>query len=274
MSTEYSTQLALLFPLKAGLFPCKSDTLRTSDNESSSSAKNIAKAQTPIRIRRRSSLPELDKLSATGSIGDLMNQKRYSGSCSSRETLIARTVPLSTVTSRSSLNDTDFEDGPMISTTVSRSRYSPSYSSRETLYSRTTINRTSLETIPDMLPDNSPRRPPPPKRQLSALQRTEKLSKLIRQQRSTNLLHAATLKQINVSILNINLFWEIGREFILKCALACQFHPLVIKLGIKLASIQWKESRPLSIGSSDIHSKISNSLMAVSSLAPISDYYK
>ncbi|KAG7203576.1 hypothetical protein KM043_013619 [Ampulex compressa] len=137
---ERSTEWALLFPLKAGLFAMKSSLSSRSVNrerDRRSSKKHLAPKP---RIRRGSSLSDLDKLQAKpllpdvvrstekcseslphspalsrmnlqlggvhvrGSIGDLMNMKRYGGSCWSvrSETLIARAVPLSTVTPRQS----------------------------------------------------------------------------------------------------------------------------------------------------------------------------
>lgn len=157
----HSTEWALLFPLKAGLF-----TLRTAPEISRSTAmpqqgRSAIELSSPpgdetspkvivgngdpksSRIRRRSSMSDLDKLSAAlpdlvrsaagsmhyglsfnslphsphaaksicssgtypqGSIGDLMNLKKYGGSSWSvrSETLVAKTVPLSTVTPRHS----------------------------------------------------------------------------------------------------------------------------------------------------------------------------
>nr|XP_015840298.1 PREDICTED: uncharacterized protein LOC107399115 [Tribolium castaneum] len=135
---SHSTEWALLFPLKAGLFTMKSSTsLKTNPS-------------TPrLRMRRGSSMSDLDKLSSTlpdlvrstttntslphsphlsrsflssntpsvrGSIGDLMNQKKYGSSQWSvrSETLIARTVPLSTVTTKSlSPLEVEVEEGPL-----------------------------------------------------------------------------------------------------------------------------------------------------------------
>ncbi|XP_026464953.1 uncharacterized protein LOC113367571 [Ctenocephalides felis] len=132
MAETHSTEWALLFPLKAGLF-----TLRTAPEISRSTA------MPQQGSRRRSSMSDLDKLSAAlpdlvrsaagsmhyglsfnslphsphaaksicssgtypqGSIGDLMNLKKYGGSSWSvrSETLVAKTVPLSTVTPRHS----------------------------------------------------------------------------------------------------------------------------------------------------------------------------
>lgn len=150
-SSGRNTEWALLFPLKAGLFAMKSST-KVKVTKSKSSDKDRSK------MRRGSSLSELDKLtvnsadfmrSATasqhlaaspvslpqspylsrsllssnatslkGSIGDLMNLKKYGSSQWSvrSESLIARTMPLTTVTTRPSPRESmlvipcDFED--------------------------------------------------------------------------------------------------------------------------------------------------------------------
>ncbi|KAK9298177.1 hypothetical protein QLX08_008405 [Tetragonisca angustula] len=136
---EKSTEWALLFPLKAGLFAMKSSLSSKSVNREK---ERIAKKNQSLksRIRRGSSLSELDKLQSKpvlpdvvrstekcseslphspalsrmnlqsgnlyvrGSIGDLMNMKRYGASTWSvrSESLIAKAVPLSTVTPRHS----------------------------------------------------------------------------------------------------------------------------------------------------------------------------
>lgn len=135
-SREKSTEWALLFPLKAGLFAMKSSLSSRSVNREK---ERVAKKNELLkpRIRRGSSLSELDKLQnkpdvvgsgekcseslphspalsrtnlqsgnlyVRGSIGDLMNMKRYGASTWSvrSESLIARVVPLSTVTPRHS----------------------------------------------------------------------------------------------------------------------------------------------------------------------------
>ncbi|KYN03121.1 hypothetical protein ALC62_05988 [Cyphomyrmex costatus] len=137
---DKSTEWALLFPLKAGLFAMKSSlsskSVSRGEKESKErlSKKNLREPR--AKIRRGSSLSDLDKLqnkailpdvvksteqcseslphspalsrtnlqlgssSVRGSIGDLMNMKKYGGSTWSvrSETLIAKAVPLSTVT--------------------------------------------------------------------------------------------------------------------------------------------------------------------------------
>lgn len=131
---DRSTEWALLFPLKAGLFTMKSAFY--SNGPRAETMYNTSRT----RIRRGSSLSDLDKyqpkillsnssysterpnqlVSCTpaltnsnlellstqvcGSIGDLMNLKKYGGSNWSvrSESLIAKTVPLSTVTPKQS----------------------------------------------------------------------------------------------------------------------------------------------------------------------------
>lgn len=145
MEDAHSTEWALLFPLKAGLFTMKSSTVTKSAEQLKKNYKhkNIPDSNR-LNMRRGSSMSELDKLSAgllpdlvrsttannhlslspasvphspylsrsivsntpsvRGSIGDLMNQKKYGSSQWSirSETLIAKTVPLSTVTPKQS----------------------------------------------------------------------------------------------------------------------------------------------------------------------------
>lgn len=146
MEGHHSTEWALLFPLRTGLFSMKSSTVTRSVEriKKKNPAKYVA-ATGDTRMRRGSSLSDLDKLSANtlrdlvrsttanqqlsassasvphspylsrsylssntasvrGSIGDLMNQKIHGSSQWSvrSETLIAKTVPLSTVTPRQS----------------------------------------------------------------------------------------------------------------------------------------------------------------------------
>ncbi|XP_068986739.1 uncharacterized protein [Bombus flavifrons] len=136
---EKSTEWALLFPLKAGLFAMKSSLSSKSVHREK---EQIAKKNQLLksRIRRGSSLSDLDKLQCKpvlpdvirstekcseslphspalsranlqlgnlyvrDSIGDLMNMKRYGASTWSvrSESLIAKVVPLSTVTPRHS----------------------------------------------------------------------------------------------------------------------------------------------------------------------------
>ena len=143
---EKSTEWALLFPLKAGLFAMRSSLSSKSDNREKEKFEKDRKTDQPQpqfrnRIRRGSSLSDLDKLhvkiplpdvvrstekccsgslphspafsrtnlllsssQVRGSIGDLMNLKRYGGSTWSvrSETMIAKVVPLSTVTPKQS----------------------------------------------------------------------------------------------------------------------------------------------------------------------------
>lgn len=145
---EKSTEWALLFPLKAGLFAMKSSlsskSVSRGEREREMKERLLRKNQLQqprARIRRGSSLSDLDKLqskailpdvvksteikcseslphspalsnlqlaacssSVRGSIGDLMNMKKYGGSTWSvrSETLIAKAVPLSTVTAKQS----------------------------------------------------------------------------------------------------------------------------------------------------------------------------
>lgn len=142
---EKSTEWALLFPLKAGLFAVKSSISLKTINQDKERVKreqqniSIDDIQLRHKMRRGSSLSDLDKLHykgitlpdvirsmeksseslpqspalsrtnlqlsnshVRGSIGDLMNMKKYGGSTWSikSETLITKFVPLSTVTSR------------------------------------------------------------------------------------------------------------------------------------------------------------------------------
>lgn len=140
---EKSMERALLFPLKAGLSAMKSSLYSKSVSRSEKDVKETASKKTiqpRARMRRGSSLSDLDKLqsktilpdvvkstekcseslphspalsrtnlqlgssSVRGSIGDLMNMKKYGGSNWSvrSETLIAKAVPLSTVTPKQS----------------------------------------------------------------------------------------------------------------------------------------------------------------------------
>ncbi|CAL7944913.1 unnamed protein product [Xylocopa violacea] len=150
-SREKTTEWALLFPLKAGLFAMKSSLSSKSVNREKEREAEKNRLLKP-RIRRGSSLSDLDKLQSKpvlpdvvrstekcseslphspalsrtnlqlghlyvrGSIGDLMNMKKYGASTWSvrSESLIARAVPLSTVTPRHSppieLSMEDIED--------------------------------------------------------------------------------------------------------------------------------------------------------------------
>lgn len=196
MEEDKTTEWALLFPLKASLFTMRASTPKR-DKAKAPAKENITKDR--LQMRRGSSMSELDKLtggggtlpdlvrsttatnrlssgqtggrgydslphsprlsrgaaldqasscSVRGSIGDLMNQKKYGSSSWSlrSDTLIARTVPLSTVT-------------PRHSPPARHESYSPDH----------------LE-VPHTFEPNYP---------LTAAQRTQKLSRLIKQQRST-----------------------------------------------------------------------------------------
>ncbi|XP_044760920.1 uncharacterized protein LOC123318376 [Coccinella septempunctata] len=183
---SHTHEWGLLFPLKSGLFAMRSSNSHSTDRlKCKSNSKKVAENER-IRMRRGSSLSELDKLadnalpdlvrsttaqhqlslspaslphspylsrslmssnttSIRGSIGDLMNQKKFGSSQWSvrSETLIAKTVPLSTVTPRHS--------PPAVSCDI-------------------TLERT-LQEFDTLGP-------------LTAAQRTQKLSRLIKQQRS------------------------------------------------------------------------------------------
>lgn len=145
MVDSHNTQLALLFPLKAGLLAMKSTYVtRSAERIKKQKLSKQSYHNDRLYMRRGSSMSEIDKLSAgnmpdlvrsstannqlsaspasvphspylsrsvisntpsiRGSIGDLMNQKKYGSSQWSirSETIIARTVPLSTVTPRHS----------------------------------------------------------------------------------------------------------------------------------------------------------------------------
>lgn len=197
---EKSTEWALLFPLKAGLFAMKSSLSSKSVGREKESKDRLSKKnfQPRAKIRRGSSLSDLDKLqsktilpdvvkstekcseslphspalsrtnlqlgssSVRGSIGDLMNMKKYGGSNWSvrSETLIARAVPLSTVTARQS--------PPM---------------------------EKSVEDLADELQDEFPISGKP----LTCAQRTQRLSRLIKKQRRMTVLSPNTLQKSVVS---------------------------------------------------------------------------
>lgn len=182
---EKSTEWALLFPLKAGLFAMKSSLSSKSVSRGEKEKERLSKKslQARAKIRRRSSLSDLDKLqsktilpdvvksteqcseslphspalsrtnlqlgssSVRGSIGDLMNMKKYGGSTWSvrSETLIAKAVPLSTVTTKQS---------------------SP-------------IDKSVEDDLEDELLDEFPVSEKP----LTSAQRTQRLSRLIKKQR-------------------------------------------------------------------------------------------
>ncbi|KAK5649190.1 hypothetical protein RI129_000219 [Pyrocoelia pectoralis] len=191
-SDKHSTEWALLFPLRAGLFSVRhSGVTRSHDRIKKKRPSKETPKDDRLGMRRGSSMSELDKLSSSGllpdlvrsttahhqlsaspasvphspylsrsgistashsvrdSIGDLMNQKKYGSSQWSvrSESLIARLVPLSTVTPRQSPP----EMGPKSDVSIH------SFISEES--------------------DNSG--------PLTTAQRAQRLSRLIKQQRST-----------------------------------------------------------------------------------------
>lgn len=201
---EKSTEWALLFPLKAGLFAMKSSlsSKSVSRGEKESKERLSKKSlglQPRAKIRRGSSLSDLDKLqsktilpdvvksiekcseslphspalsrtnlqlgssSVRGSIGDLMNMKKYGGSSWSvrSETLIARAVPLSTVTTKQS---------------------SP-------------IDKSMEDDLENELQDEFPVSGKP----LTCAQRTQRLSRLIKKQRRIMVLSPSSLQRDAVS---------------------------------------------------------------------------
>lgn len=199
MEDDKRTEWALLFPLKASLLTIKSSTTPKIERKDPNMDR--------LRMRRGSSMSELDKLaqnnglpdlirstttsnklslsqtskgydslphspflsrsgvlnkagscSVRGSIGDLMNQKKYGSSSWSvrSETLIARTVPLSTVTPR----------------------HSPPSPMQEEMIFRECLRLESSKDEPEIAN-------PAPGFPLTTAQRTQRLSRLIKQQRST-----------------------------------------------------------------------------------------
>lgn len=123
---------------------------------------------------RRSNTPDIG---ACGSIGDLMNMKRYGGSSwsvrSCTETIIAKTVPLSTVTPRGSAPPSPPQDHKQ-QTELPR------------IDSKDSERCTSSEDLEDE--DESKDDPGSPLK-LTCSQRTERLSRLIRAQRASRILH-------------------------------------------------------------------------------------
>lgn len=197
---DKTTEWALLFPLKASLLTIKSSsTILKKENRKDAKMDRL-------KMRRGSSMSELDKLaqnglpdlirstttsnklslsqtskgydslphspflsrsgvlnkggscSVRGSIGDLMNQKKYGSSSWSvrSETLIARTVPLSTVTPR----------------------HSPPSPMEEEMLFRECLRLDGVKDEPEIAN-------PTPEFPLTTAQRTQRLSRLIKQQRST-----------------------------------------------------------------------------------------
>lgn len=209
---EKSTEWALLFPLKAGLFAVKSSISSKNINRERDKLMNETNIKLIYnnKMRRGSSLSDLDKLQCKlndnivlpdivrsiekcseslpqspalsrtnlqlnnnfnqqrgGSIGDLMNLKKYGGSSWSvkSETLVAKFIPLSTVTPRHSPTniDSDYD-----------AKTSPDDDSSQEFF-------------------NEP---------LTCAQRTRRLSRLIRSQRRTkDALNSCVIKRNIVSLL-------------------------------------------------------------------------
>jgi len=199
---EKSTEWALLFPLKAGLFAMKSSlsskSVNRGEKESKERLSKKSLREPRAKIRRGSSLSDLDKLqsktilpdvvkstekfseslphspalsrtnlqlgssSIRGSIGDLMNMKKYGGSNWSvrSETLIAKAVPLSTVTTK--------QNSPI---------------------------EKSMDDLEDELQNEFPVSGKP----LTCAQRTQRLSRLIKKQRRSMVLSPSALQRDVVS---------------------------------------------------------------------------
>ncbi|GFG32198.1 hypothetical protein Cfor_04574, partial [Coptotermes formosanus] len=122
---------------------------------------------------RRSNTPDIG---ACGSIGDLMNMKRYGSSWSVRsctETIIAKTVPLSTVTPRGSAPPSPLQDH----------KQQPELPRIDSKDGERCSSSDDLEYEDEIKDDSGS----PPK--LTCSQRTERLSRLIRQQRVSIFLH-------------------------------------------------------------------------------------
>lgn len=206
---EKSTEWALLFPLKAGLFAMKSSLSSKSVNREKENKERFTRMQNlqqpRARIRRGSSLSDLDKLqnktilpdvvksteictgslphspalsrtnlqlggscNIRGSIGDLMNMKKYGGSnwsIRSETTLIAKVVPLSTVTAKQQQQQ------------------------------QISMMEKSIEDFEDELQEKFMISGKP----LTSAQRTQRLSRLIRKQRRMTVLSSNTLQKNMVS---------------------------------------------------------------------------
>lgn len=197
---DRSTEWALLFPLKAGFFAMRSSISSKSVHKEREKLLKEKHIQSRNRIRRGSSLSDLDKLQnketlpdivrsvekgfesvphspalsrtnlqltnqVRGSIGDLMNLKKYGGSNWSvrSETLIAKMVPLSTVTPKQSPPAEEPEDDFTELAYVRAEEYE----------------------------DNG--------EPLTCAQRTQRLSRLIKRQRETLVLTPSTLTKNLVS---------------------------------------------------------------------------
>ena len=184
---------SLLIPIKTSLFTNKSYS-KSCDPIKKTPQKIQKNDNDRLRMRRGSSMSELDKISGgalpdlvrsttannrlaaspvstpltphlsnccvRGSIGDLMNQKMYGGSCWSSDTLVARTVPLSTVTG-----------------------HKPAMSSLEPL--SVVVVDSSTEEVEVSGP-------------LTVAQRAQRLSRLIKQQRTTNVFKQVLVRSNNL----------------------------------------------------------------------------
>lgn len=279
VEVQHTTEWALLFPLRTGLLSMKSSfsslseaenrlSLNKSDylseqhinylkmpseNSSAQSSTENLYQSAKLRMRRRSSMSDLDKIgclkshvpdivrsatshsceheyesapnsphyvrhvhkSVRGSIGDFMNFKRFGGGVGYRtETIIAKTVPLSTVTKRSSSRDIDMvenqlfeEDDCKNSFRGSRSSFCDSRSSLESVESRNArvrkvgvgfsenilLQHSAMTFIGEDAAKSETANGCPARgcgQPLSGSQRTERLSRIIRQQRSTHQLYA------------------------------------------------------------------------------------
>lgn len=346
LDVRHTTEWALLFPLRTGLLSLKSSFNSLADSDTvlddlykaeyysqqnistrkmtsgNSSARSSVENLHPfpnVRMRRRSSMSDLDKIgglqvkvsnisrSATsnsydhecrstpnspharymsqmhksdnvrGSIGDFMNFKRFGGSSGFRtETIIAKTVPLTTVTKKSNrechplrrklLNDDEYcLKASKSSLKGSRSSFDESRSSMESIdgYLKSNRNRKcgvafseniimqhfiknpyeleksdlpvmelieSMENVPSSQSRSvnsgatlvlSVQNGESPEVPLSGSQRTERLSRLIRQHRSTHQLYANIsvsfyspgLKLVFRSIFAISMNLRCGKRF-------------------------------------------------------------
>ncbi|XP_068082620.1 uncharacterized protein [Anabrus simplex] len=212
---DRTTEWALLFPLKAGLFAVKSSLAVGAGEAKELTVKEGMSIPEEmcgggrLRMRRRSSMSDLDKLTSSGallpdvvrhthgydsvphspalsrrsqarsvqgSIGDLMNLKRFGGSAGSvrSETLIARTVPLSTVTSRTG------------SPRLSPERDAEVEEALCYVHTRLSLLGAS-QPSPNVIVDDQT----DANVKLTSSQRTERLSRLIRQQRNSVMRNSA-----------------------------------------------------------------------------------
>lgn len=190
-----STEWALLFPLRAGLFSVKSSvvSLETERRMASTAASlhgSTEELAPRLRLRRRSSMSDLDKIaglkaepsrsatshscdSTRGSIGDFMNYKRFGGSgCRLGDSALARTMPLSTVTTRSR---EEFSRQPSTDSLPRARKFGLVFSENLLIQYAEARASTCLEDVDGE--DSGP---------LTGSQRTERLSRIIREQRSTH----------------------------------------------------------------------------------------